>query len=102
MHDQLPNVYRLTLRDDSLAPDLRQGDYVELQRDLAGSAATGDWVLVRTARGEHLLREYIGLGGGEWAAAPVGQAGETVTSQSGAVVVAVYVGGGVSGRMSQR
>lgn len=100
MHDQLPNVFELTLRDGSLSPKHEAGDYIKLRRDL--EPANRDWVLVRAASGKHLLREFISLGGGEWAAAPVGQAGETVTSQSGAVVVAVYVGGGVSGRMSQR
>jgi len=103
MHD-LPNVFRLTLRDDSLAPDLRQGDYVELQRDLAASAVTGDWVLVRAADDQHHLREFIALGAEGWVAAPVNKAGkhQAITSQSGAVVVAVYIAGGVVGRKSRR
>lgn len=99
----LPNVFRLTLIDDSLAPDLRRGDYVELQRDLAGSAATGDWVLVRAADGQHCLREFIAIPGGGWVAVPVNTSGhQAVTSQSGATVVAVYIAGGVVGRKSGR
>lgn len=97
MHD-LPNVFKLTLRDDSLAPKHLHGDFVELQRDLVPMA--GDWVLVRTGNGEHQLREFVDLGAQGWAAAPVNKPGEAITATAGASVIAVYIGGGVSGRMS--
>lgn len=96
----LPNVFKLTLQDDSLAPKHQRGDFVELQRDLAPAA--GDWVLVRIAHDEHTIRSFIDLGTEGWAAAPINKPGEAITSKSGASVVAVYIGGGVSGRMSSR
>jgi hypothetical protein len=101
MPDQLPLVFELTLRDGSLSPKHEAGDYIKLRRDLVPESR--DWVLVRTAGGDHLLREFIDLGPDGWAAAPVNQAGgDAITSRSGATVVAVYIGGGVSGRMSAR
>lgn len=104
MHDHLPNVFRLTLRDDSLAPGLRQGDYAEFQRDLVELVATGDWVLIRASDGLHHLREFISLGAEGWVGAPVNKSGayHAITSQSGASIEAIYIAGGVVGRKSQR
>lgn len=102
MHD-LQNSFKLTLRDDSLAPKHLRGDFVELQRDLVPMAR--DWVLVRTVDGEHHLVEFIDLGAEGWVGVPVNKVQDmpqAITSRAGAAVVAVYVGGGVSGRMSGR
>ena len=97
----LPIVFRITLCDDSVAPKHMPGDFVVLQRDL--KPMTGDWVLVRTPDDQHAIGEYINLGDEGWASVPVNKTAErpVITSKGGAEVVAIYIGGGVSGRMYQ-
>lgn len=96
----LPNVFKLVLQDDSLSPRHSKGDFVELQRDL--TPVSGDWVLVQSSKKVHEIREFVDIGAEGWAAAPVNKIGEAITSKSGAYIIGVYIGGGVSKRMSNR
>lgn len=52
--DDVPKRFRLELRDDSLAPDLQAGDFLEMQSDLSPRA--GDIVLIRDNHGNALVR----------------------------------------------
>jgi transcriptional regulator with XRE-family HTH domain len=76
------------LPDDALAPELRRGDWVRLQRGVTPRA--GDYVLVSDASGNWLVRLYQERRPGDWSAAATNPAyGSLHVESDGLAVLAV-------------
>jgi hypothetical protein len=87
----LPAVFRVALKDASMAPDLLQGD--ELTIDTRMQAQPGDLVLARDDGGALYVGLYrVRRAGGPWALVPTNEAFEPLESaRDGLVVVGVAV-----------
>lgn len=97
MQTDLPARFRVAMPDDSMAPRLRAGQVVELDRTEA--PRPGDGVLVRDAGGALYLRAYRAGRQGQWQAYPVNEAYQPLESDRDSLtVVAVLVA--VQGRWS--
>lgn len=66
MSEELPQVFKVAIPDESLEPEARRGMHVELTRGL--EPKPGDGVLVRDRDGRHYLRIYRQRRPGEWSA----------------------------------
>jgi hypothetical protein len=90
MNDNLPTIFRLEIIDDAMAPDLRRGDFAEV--DTSITVQPGDVVLVRDSAGNHALRKYHLTRPGEWSAVAANPAyGSMDSRRDGLSVVAVLV-----------
>lgn len=56
MSVQLPDVFRMKLRDDALAPKLYAGDELVFKKAAEGEAKAGQLVLLRDHSGNHIAR----------------------------------------------
>lgn len=56
MSAELPKVFRVTIRDTALAPELLVGDELVFDRDASDTAQPGDLVLLRDGAGNHYAR----------------------------------------------
>lgn len=72
MEHELPDVFSVTIEDDSMAPRVRRGDVVRFSRDVA--PRPGDGVLVRDTAGRWFFRIYRERRPGEWEAHPLNDA----------------------------
>lgn len=92
MAGELPSTFRLMLRDDAMAPELRAGMTVIFST--SERARPGDAVLVRDADGNLHFREYRERRPGHWQAMPLNAAYLPALEPEvdGASVVAVMVG----------
>ncbi len=85
MAQRLPALFRITLPDNALSPDLVQGD--ELTIDTSLQPAAGDVVLVRDLSGNHYARMYRFKRPGEWSAQPLNPAFEPLDAVHDALTI---------------
>lgn len=91
MDHELPDVFSVTIEDDSMAPRVRRGDVVRFSRDV--SPRPGDGVLVRDAAGRWYFRLYRERRPGEWGAHPLNDAYQPLDAQrDGLQILAVLTG----------
>ena len=74
MIGNLPPVFRVTLRDTSLAPELLPGDVLVI--DCSLKPQPKDWVIVRDAAGQLYARQYRERTPGVWSAHALNEAFE--------------------------
>lgn len=90
MNSDLPPRFRVALPDDAMAPRVRAGQVVELERST--TPRPGDGVLVQDSAGHCYFRLYRAGRPGRWEAYPLNEAYETLDSErDGLLVLAVLV-----------
>ncbi len=91
MTDALPDLFSVSLPDDSMAPRARKGDVIRFSRHV--DPRPGDGVLVQDMAGRWYFRLYRERRPGEWEAHPVNDAYQPMDAQrDGLVLLAVLVG----------
>lgn len=91
VEQDLPDVFSVTIEDDSMAPRVRRGDVVRFSRDV--SPRPGDGVLVRDAGGRWYFRVYSERRPGEWEACALNSAYQPLdAARDGLLILAVLTG----------
>lgn len=89
---ELPELFRVVVRDAALSPELNAGDELVFDRRLADAAAPGDLVLLRGTGGDHVARYLRERLPGQMKAHALNQAFDPLDLQAdGLRVVAVCV-----------
>lgn len=87
---ELPQLFSVSMNDDSMAPRVRTGDKLVFDSSLSNAPRPGDGVLVKDASGQAYFRLYRAGRLGHWEAHAMNQAFATLDSErDGLRVVAV-------------
>lgn len=93
LEGSLPNVFSVEMADDSLAGRARRGDVITLCRSKVEAVEAGDGVMVRTAKGNYMIRIYRPNGDDSYLAVPLNQNYLPLHSvEDGLTIMAVVVG----------
>jgi phage repressor protein C with HTH and peptisase S24 domain len=91
MTNALPDLFSVSLPDESMAPRARKGDVIRFGRHI--DPRPGDGVLVQDAEGRWYFRLYRERRPGDWEAHAINPAYQSLDAQrDGLILLAVLVG----------
>lgn len=93
LEGSLPDVFSVEMADDSLAGRARRGDVITLCRSKVETVEAGDGIMVKTAKGNYMIRIYKPNGDDSFLAVPLNPNYLPLNSaEDGLTILAVVVG----------